>query len=126
MVVFYTGVTRHFQMVCTQQVNGHNLETKHEVKVLQEMNTKHGIIPDVGVDKLKKKHTQALKDHVDDLMARFRAESHHWTAHSNHESVIAPTDSNIELRPNVPVCVFIPDQLDEVLLPDHSMIDNNS
>ena len=36
-----------------------------------------------------------------------------------------PTESNIELRPNVPVCVFVPDQLDKVSLPDHSTIDNN-
>ena len=36
-----------------------------------------------------------------------------------------PTESNIDLRPNVPVCVFIPDELDDISLPDLSTIDNN-
>jgi hypothetical protein len=39
--------------------------------------------------------------------------------------VLAPTESNIDLSPNVPVCVFIPDELEDVWLPDLSTIDNN-
>jgi hypothetical protein len=63
----------------------HEQETNKEIKVLQEMNTKCGLSPDIGVDKLKKEQKQALKDHVDDLMTRFWAKSHCWTAYYNQE-----------------------------------------
>jgi hypothetical protein len=36
-----------------------------------------------------------------------------------------PTQLKIDLRPNVSVCVFVPDDLDNVLLPDFSTIDTN-
>jgi hypothetical protein len=58
-------------------------------------------------------------------MTRFRAKSHCWTAYNNREWVVTPTESNIDLRPNIPVCVFVPDELDNVSLPDLSMIDRN-
>ena len=35
-----------------------------------------------------------------------------------------PTESDIEMRSNVPECVFIPNELDDLSLPDHSMIDD--
>ena len=82
---FYMGCTRHFQMVCGQHSHDHDLETRKEIKVLQEMNTKRGLSPNLGVDKLKKEQKQALKDHVHDLMTRFRAKSHRWTAYNNRE-----------------------------------------
>jgi hypothetical protein len=55
------------------------------------MSTKRSLSPDLGVDKLKKEQKQALKDHVEDLMARFRAKSHRWTAYNNQEWVVTPT-----------------------------------
>ncbi len=36
-----------------------------------------------------------------------------------------PAESNIDDRLNVPLCAFIPDHLDNVLLPDFSTIDVN-
>ena len=72
-------------MICFHQSMDHDLETSKEINVLQEMNAKRGLNPDIGVEKLKKEQNQALKDYVDDLMARFQAKSCHWTAHSNHE-----------------------------------------
>ena len=35
-----------------------------------------------------------------------------------------PTESDIEMRSNVPECVFVPNELDDLSLPDHSMIDD--
>ena len=35
-----------------------------------------------------------------------------------------PTESDIEMRSNVPECVFVPNELDDLLLPDHSAIDD--
>jgi hypothetical protein len=64
----------------------HGWETSKAIKVLQEMNTKLHLNPNKGVDKLKKEQNQALKDNVDDLMARFQTKSRHWTAHSNQEN----------------------------------------
>jgi hypothetical protein len=75
---FYTGCTRHFQMVHAQEHHEHNLETERAVKVIQEMNIKRGVSPDTGFDKFKKEQAQALKDHVDDLMKCFRAKSRRW------------------------------------------------
>ena len=49
------------------------------------MNTKRGLTPDAGVEKLKQVQNQALKDHVNDIMARFRAKLSRWLAHSNRE-----------------------------------------
>ena len=69
----------------------HKQETNKKIKVLQEMSTKRSLSPDLGVDKLKKEQKQALKDHVEDLMARFRAKSHRWTAYNNQEWVVTPT-----------------------------------
>jgi hypothetical protein len=103
----------------------HKQETNKEIKVLQEMNTKCDLSPDLGVDKLKKERKQALKNHVDDLMTHFWAKSRRWTSYNNRELVVAPTESNMDLRPNVPVCVFVPDELDHVSLPDLSTIDRN-
>ena len=79
---FYTGCTRHFQMVCVQEHHKHNLETQKAVKVIQEMNIKRGVPPDAGVDKFKKEQAQALKDHVDDLMKRFQVKSYQWLNYS--------------------------------------------
>ena len=101
---FYTWCTRHFQQVHFQHAMDHEQETNKEIKVLQEMNTKHGLSPNLGVDKLKKEQKQALRDHVDDLMTHFWAKSHRWTTDNDQEQVDAPTESNIDLRPNVPVC----------------------
>ena len=64
---------------------GHEQETNKEVKVLQEIKSKRILSPNLGVDKLKKEQKQALKDHVDDLMTRFWAKSHRWTAYNNRE-----------------------------------------
>ncbi len=75
---FYTGCTRDFQMVRVQEHHEHNLENQKAVKVIQEMNIKHNVPPDAGVDKFKKEQTQALKDHVDDLMKCFQAKSRRW------------------------------------------------
>ena len=82
---FYTGVNRCFQMVQAQETHAHDLEMKKAIQTLQDMNSRCNLTPDTGVEKLKKECTQALKDHVDDLMARFRAKSCCWTAHSNCE-----------------------------------------
>jgi len=49
------------------------LETARAIKVIQEKNTKRGITPDAGIEKFQQEQAQALKDHVDDLMKRFRA-----------------------------------------------------
>jgi hypothetical protein len=68
---FYSGCTWHFQHVRLQHAEDHKQETKKEIKVLQEMNIRHGLSPSLGVDKLKKERKQALKDHVEDLMTRF-------------------------------------------------------
>jgi len=81
---FYTGCTRHFQMVRVQEHHKHNLETQKAVKVIQEMNIKRGVPADAGVNKFKKKQAQALKDHVDDLKKCFQAKSRRWLDH-NHE-----------------------------------------
>ena len=51
---FYTGCTRHFQMVCQQHAYDHDLEIQKEITVLQEMNAKRNLNPNMGVDKLKK------------------------------------------------------------------------
>ena len=66
---FYTGMTQHFQMVWAEEVHAHDLETTKAIKTIQDMNTKHGIAPDAGVKKFQKEQSQALKDHVEDLMA---------------------------------------------------------
>ncbi len=81
---FYTGCTRHFQMIRAQEHHEHNLETNKAVKVIQEMNIKSGVPPNAGVDKFKQEQAQALQDHVDDLMKRFRAKSRRWLDR-NHE-----------------------------------------
>ncbi len=75
--------TRHCQMVREQHSHDRDLETRKKIKVLQEMNAKHNLHPNIGVDKLKKEQNQALKDHVKDIMACFWAKSHNWTAHGN-------------------------------------------
>ena len=31
-----------------------------------------------------------------------------------------PTESDIEMRPNVPECIFVLNELDDLSLPDHS------
>ena len=80
---FYTGGTRHFQMIRAQEHHEHTLETKRGIKVLQEVNVKCCIAPDAGVEKFKQEQTQALKDHVDDLMACFQAKSHCWIDYSH-------------------------------------------
>jgi hypothetical protein len=82
---FYMGYTKHFQMVHQQHAYDLDLDTRKETTVLQKMNAKCNINPDMGVDKLKKEQNQALKDHVKDLMACLTARSHHWTAYSNRE-----------------------------------------
>ena len=82
---FYTGMTQHFQMVQHQGSQAHDLETKMVIKTLQDMNTKCGLTPDAGVEKLKQEQNQALQYHVKDIMARFRAKSSRWLAHSNRE-----------------------------------------
>lgn len=69
-------------MVCGQHTNKHDLETKEAVKVLKDMNIKCMISPDAGVDKFKQEHAQALKEHVKDLMERFRAKSSCWIVYS--------------------------------------------
>ena len=51
---FYMGCTRHFQQVRFHHAMDHEQETSKEIKVLQEMNAKRGLSPDLGVDKLKK------------------------------------------------------------------------
>ena len=48
-------------MVCFHHAMDHDRETSIEIKVLQEMNPKCGLNPDIGVDKLKKEHNHALK-----------------------------------------------------------------
>ena len=68
---FYTGVTRHFQVVQAQETSAYDQETKKAVQTLQDMNTKCKLTPDAGVAKLKEEQNQALKDHVEDIMARF-------------------------------------------------------
>ena len=68
---FYTGMTRHIQMVWHQESHAHDLETKRVIKTLQDMSTKHRLTPDAGVEKLKQEQDQALKDHVKDLTACF-------------------------------------------------------
>ena len=80
--VFYTGCTMNFQMVCAQEHHEHTLETKRGIKVIQEMNTKHGIAPDAGVKKFQQEQAQALKDHVNDLMKCFQAKSRRWLDYS--------------------------------------------
>jgi len=55
---FYSGCTRHFQHVCLQHVMDHEQETNKEIKVLQEMNIKRGLSPNLGVDKLKKEQNR--------------------------------------------------------------------
>jgi hypothetical protein len=52
------------------------------------MNTKRGLSPDLGVDKLKKEQKQALKDHVDVLMTRFWEKSCCWTAYNNQDRLL--------------------------------------
>jgi hypothetical protein len=51
---FCSGCTRHFQQVRLDHSMDHEQETNKEIKVLQEMNTKRGLSPSLGVDKLKK------------------------------------------------------------------------
>jgi hypothetical protein len=82
---FYSGVTQHFQMVWAQEACTHDLETKKEIQTLSDMNSKCNITPDAGVAKLKEEQNQALKDHVEDIMACFGAKSSCWLAHSNRE-----------------------------------------
>ena len=82
---FYTGVTRHFQMVRFEESQAHDLETKWGIKTPEDMNTKCGLTPDARVKKLKQEQNQALQDHVKDIMACFREKSSHWLAHSNCE-----------------------------------------
>ena len=58
-------------MVRFEESQVHDLETKRAIKTLQDMNTKHGLTPDAGVEKLKQGQNQALQDHVKDIMAGF-------------------------------------------------------
>jgi hypothetical protein len=68
---FHSGVTRHFQMVQVQETYDHNLETKKVIQTLYDMNSKRNVTSDTGVAKLKEEQSQALKDHVEDIMACF-------------------------------------------------------
>ena len=56
-------------MVWSQEAHAHDLETKKAIQTLQNMNTKCKLTPDAGVAKLKEEQNQALKDHVEDIMA---------------------------------------------------------
>ena len=67
---FYSGVTRHFQMVRAQETHAHDLEMKKAIQTLQDMNSRCNLTPDAGVAKLKEEQNQALKDHVEDIMTR--------------------------------------------------------
>ena len=58
-------------MVWAQETYAHDLETKKAIQTLHDMNSKCNITPDTGVAKLKEEQNQALKDHVEDIMARF-------------------------------------------------------
>ena len=68
---FYSGVTRHFQMVWAQETHAHDLETKKEIQTLHDMNSKCNATSDAGVAKLEEEQNQALKDHVEDIMECF-------------------------------------------------------
>ena len=68
---FYTGVSRRFQMVWAQEAHTHDLDTKKAIRTLQDMDTRCNLTPDTGVVKLKEEQNQALKDHVEDIMASF-------------------------------------------------------
>ena len=58
-------------MVWAQETYAHDLETKKAIQTLQDMNIKSKLSPDTGVAKLKEEQNQALKDHVEDIMACF-------------------------------------------------------
>ena len=58
-------------MVQAQETHAHDFETKKAIQTLQDMNTRCKLTPDAGVAKLKEELNQALKDHVEDIMACF-------------------------------------------------------
>jgi hypothetical protein len=49
---FHSGVSRQFQNIHAQDGHDHSLETKREMKKLQEMNIKHMISPQIRVDQV--------------------------------------------------------------------------
>ena len=88
------------------------------------MSTKCITPQETGVDKLTQEHKQALKEHISNLMEWFKVNFKQWIEHSTrHEWNIMPTESNTEL-PSVPMCVLVPDPLDNMSLPDLSLIVN--
>jgi hypothetical protein len=82
----------------------------------------------IGFKKLNAECKQALTNHVNDLIARFKAKSKRWTNYCKkcNMSEIVPAESHIELWPNVPKCVFISVPLDYELSPDNSRIDHEN
>jgi hypothetical protein len=84
--------------------------------------------PNAGVDKLKAKHKKALTDYTKDIQARFKTKSKRCLAYQKDHCILEfmPSESHIELWPNVSKCVFISVNLDNELSPNNSTIESKN
>ncbi len=80
---FYTNAERQFSNWRIETNCTHKLATDKKVQALQEMNAKCNLPLKAGVEQLKKERAVEFRANIANLLNRFKAKSHCWTAH-NH------------------------------------------
>ena len=76
---FYTNAESQFGNWRTETNCAHKLATDKKVQALQEMNAKRNLLPNVGVEQLKKELAVEFKANIANLLDRFKAKSRCWT-----------------------------------------------